>query len=77
MFVFDKYQYISAKDHRRIWRASKVVIDYELSIEIHLPKRDASIKRKSNKLRLASVLGTFNLGENTTEETGDDCFFSW
>ena len=66
MFVFDKYQDTSAKDHGRMWGASEVVIDYDLSFEIHLPKRDAIIKSKSNKLKLASVLGTFNLGVNTT-----------
>ena len=77
MFVFEKYQDISTKDHGRMWRASEVVINYDLSIEIHLPKRDAIIKSKSTKVKLPSVLGTFNLGENTTEETGDDCFISW
>ena len=33
------------------------------------------MKSKTNKRKLASVLGTFNLGENTTVETGDDCIF--
>ena len=73
--VFDKYHDISAKDHERMRRASEVVIDCDLSIASHLPKRDAIMKSKSNKRKLASVLGTFNLGENTTVETGDDCIF--
>ena len=68
--VFDKYQGISAKDHGRMWQSIEVVIDYDFSIEIHLPKRDAIIKSKSNKVKLVSVLGTFNLGENTAVETG-------
>ena len=34
--LFDKYQYISAKDNERIWRASEVVIDFDLSIVGHL-----------------------------------------
>ena len=75
--VFDKYQDVSAKDHERMRRArlSEVVIDYELSVASHLPKRDAIMKSKSNKRKLASVLGTFNLGENTTVETFDDGSF--
>ena len=73
--VFDKYQDVSAKDHERIRRASEVVIDYEVSVASHLPKRDAIMKSKSNKRKLASVLGTFNLGENTTVETCDDGSF--
>ena len=73
--VFDKYQDVSAKDHERMRRASEVVIDYELSITSHLPKRDAITKSKNNKRRLASVLSTFNLGENTTLETQDDGTF--
>ena len=47
--VFDKYQDVSAKDHERMRRASEVVIDYELSVASHLPKRDAIMKSKSNK----------------------------
>ena len=49
--VFDKYHDISAKDHERMRRASEVVIDYDLSIASHLPKRDAIIKSKSNIVR--------------------------
>ena len=33
---FDKYEGISAKDNERMWRASEVVIDYDLSIASHL-----------------------------------------
>ena len=33
---FDKYKAISAKDNERMWRASEVVIDYDLSIASHL-----------------------------------------
>ena len=33
------------------------------------------MKNKHNKLKLASVLGTFNLSEMTTVKTGDDCTF--
>ena len=33
------------------------------------------MKSKSNKRKLASVLGTFNLGKNTTMETCDDGSF--
>ena len=33
---FEKYEDISAIDNKRIWRASEVVIDYDLSISSHL-----------------------------------------
>ena len=51
------------------------MIDYKLSVASHLPKRDAIMKSKSNKRKLASVLGTFNLGKNTSVETCDDGLF--
>ena len=44
---FDKYKDISAKDNERIWQASEVVIDYDLSIA-----SDAIMKSKSNKQNL-------------------------
>ena len=75
--VFDKYQDISAKDYERIRRASEVVIDYYLSIASHLPKREAIMKSKSNKRKLASVLGTFDLGENVITKTADDGAFCY
>ena len=59
--VLDKYQDVSSKDHERMRKASEVVIDYELSVASHLPKRDAIMKSKSNKRKLASVLGTLIL----------------
>ena len=34
---FDKNQYISVKDHDRMWQASGAVLDYDLSIASHLP----------------------------------------
>ena len=76
IIVFDKYKDISAKDHERLRRTGEVVIDYELSITSPLPKRDAILKSKSNKRRLASVLCTFSLGDTVTMETQDDGAFS-
>ena len=35
---FDKYKNISVKDKERIWRASEVVTDYDLSIASHLDR---------------------------------------
>ena len=35
---FDKYKDISAKDNERMWRASEVVNDYDLSIARHLDR---------------------------------------
>lgn len=74
--VFDKYQGTSAKDHERMRRACEATIDYDLSITSSLPKRDAILKSKTNKQKLASVLSTFSLGENVTMETKDDGAFS-
>ena len=37
IFVFDKYQDISAKDHDRMQQVSGAVLDYDLSIASHLP----------------------------------------
>ena len=53
-----------------MWRASEVVIDYDLCCKSSAQERCDHEKRK-----LASVLGTFNLGETTTVEKGDDCIF--
>ena len=66
---FDKYENISAKDNERMWRASEVVIDYDLSIISHLDR--TIVKSKSNKQKLASVKGTFNLVEITSAKTVD------
>ena len=80
IFVFDKYQHVSAKDSVIVWRAGKVTIDYELSIIRPLPRRDAIMKRKSNKQRLdhsiASVLNSFSFGSSTTMASGNDSAFS-
>jgi len=56
--------------------AGEVVVDYELSITSPLPKRDAILKSKSNKRRLASVLCTFSMGDTVTMKTRDDGTFS-
>ena len=37
-FGVDKYENISAKDNERMWRASEVVILYDLSIASHLDR---------------------------------------
>ena len=63
IIVFDKYQDVSAKD--------QVPIDYELSITGPLPKRDAIMKSKNNKRRLASELSTFTVGDMMTTESRD------
>ena len=44
--VFDNYQDISAKDHVRMRQGSGAVLDYDLSMASHLPKRDAKMKTK-------------------------------
>ena len=75
IIVFDKYQDVSAKDHERMRRAAEVPIDYELSITSPLPKRDAIMKSKNNKRKLASVLSTFTEGDMTATESRDESAF--
>jgi len=53
-------------------RAEEGTIDYDLPITSSLPKRDAVLKSKTNKQRLASVLSTSSLGENAVMESRDD-----
>ena len=50
------------------------MIDYDLSVTSPLPKRDTVMMSK-NKKHLASVLGSFNYGENITVETNEDGAF--
>ena len=69
---FDKYKNISAKDNERMWRASEVVIDYDLPTLCHLDR--CNYEKKSNKRKLASVIGTFNLVEITSVKTDDGRF---
>ena len=73
--VFDKYQDVSATDLERMRRAAEIPIDYELSITSPLPKRDAIMKSKNNKRKLASVLSTFTVGDMTTTESRDNSAF--
>ena len=56
------------KDSERMWRASKVVSDYDFSIANHLDRC------KTNKRKFASVRGTFNLAEITLVKTDDGRF---
>ena len=70
--VFDKYKDISAKDHEIMRRAGEVFSSYDLSISSLLPKRDAILKSKNNKRRLASVLRTFDVEEDVTMDSPDD-----
>ena len=45
--ILDKYENTSAKDNERMWRASEVVSDYDVSIASHLDR--LRMKSKSNK----------------------------
>ena len=73
--VFDKYKDISAKDHEIMRRAGEVFSNYDLSISSLLPKRDAILKSKNNKRRLASVLHTFDVEEDVTMDSPDDSVY--
>ena len=70
--VFDKYKDISAKDYERMRRAGEVFSNYDLSIFSLLPKRDAILKSKNNKRRLASVLSTFDVEEDDSAYGHDE-----
>ena len=62
ILVFDKYHTMSAKDHERVRRAGLGSVDYCLGPDIPLPKRDAVMKNKANKLSLSKLLCTFDFG---------------
>ena len=66
-----------AKNMRGCGELVKLLFDYDLFIACHLTKRDAIMKSEPSKRKLDSVLGTFNLGKNTSVETWDDyyCFY--
>ena len=66
LVIFDSYDDRSAKDHERIRRAGEGAANYNITISIKLPCRDAIMKSKANKKALARVLSTFNLGNNVT-----------
>ena len=53
-------------------RASEVIIDYDLSIASHLYR--CNYESKSNKRKLACLIGTFNLAEITSVKTDDGRF---
>ncbi len=72
IIVFDKYQDVSAKDHERmlVMLSRLRAFHYQSSAQ-----KGCNLKSKNNKWRLASVLGTFSLGENAMMETRDDGAF--
>lgn len=76
VLVFDKYHDISAKDHERMRRAGLGSINYDLTINTPLPKRDAIMRNKHNKLQLSKVLSTYNFGEDVTVESHSDGIFA-
>ena len=46
---FDKYEDISAKDNERMWPASEVVIDFDLSIASRLNRNNYEKQIQSTK----------------------------
>lgn len=75
IIVFDKYQGVSAKDHERLRRSGDSVIDYDLSVTSPLPKRNAVLKSKKTKQRLANILCTFSTGEDVRMDGPKDCAY--
>ena len=61
LHVFDKYHDISAKDHERMRRAGKGSINYNLTINSPLPKRDAIMKSKHKTRQLSQVTSSIDL----------------
>ncbi len=61
ILVFDRYDDIPAKDHERIRRGGEGSTDYNLTINSPLPRRDAILKNKHNKLELSRILSTLDM----------------
>ncbi|KAK3877225.1 hypothetical protein Pcinc_018025 [Petrolisthes cinctipes] len=59
IMVFDRYEDLSAKDHERMRRGGEGSINFNLTINSPLPKRDTILKNKHNKLELSRVLSTW------------------
>ncbi|KAK4327240.1 hypothetical protein Pmani_002296 [Petrolisthes manimaculis] len=59
--VFDRYEDLSAKDQERMRRGGEGSIDFNLTINSPLPKRDTILKNKHNKLELSRVLSTMDM----------------
>ena len=75
VLVFDKYNDVSAKDHERVRRAGIGSINYELTVNTPLPRREAIMRNKHNKRQLAKVLSTFNFGKDVTIDSHSDGIF--
>ena len=61
ILVFDRHDDIPAKDHERIRRGGEGSTDYNLTINSPLPRRDAILKNKHNKLELSRILSTLDM----------------
>ena len=57
-------------------RAGLGSINYDLTINTPLPKRDAIMRNKHNKLQLSKVLSTYNFGEDVSVESRSDGIFA-
>ena len=61
IMVFDRYEDLSAKDHERMRHGGEGSIDFNLTINSPLPKRDAILRNKHNKQELSCVLSTMDM----------------
>ena len=76
VLVFDKYHNVSAKDHECMRRAGLGSINYDLTINTPLSRRDAIMRNKHNKLLLSKVLSAYSFGEEVTVESATDGLFN-
>ena len=63
-FIFDRYEKVSAQDHKRQRRAGESSMEYKLSLTTPLPGCDKVMKDKTNKQRLGELLCTHNIGDH-------------
>ncbi|KAJ8392658.1 hypothetical protein AAFF_G00073320 [Aldrovandia affinis] len=66
--IFDRYEQVSAKDHKRQRRAKQ----YQLLLTTPLPSRDKVMKNKTNKRRLGELLCTHSIGDHIKMVSGAD-----
>ena len=62
--IFDRYEKVSAKDHKGQRRAGESSTEYQLSLTTPLPSHDKVTKDKTNKQRLGELLCTHNIGDH-------------
>ena len=68
ILVFDKHSTSSAKNHERARRTGNKILEYDLTLNSHLPTRSEIMNNTENKIKLASILGAFNYKNNISTD---------